>query len=49
MLIWLSDRVSEYEDSGAGAVAAHFEFKDWMPHANDLLSHCLDIFSHDIF
>ena len=30
-LIWLSDRVSEYEDSGAGAVAAHFEFKDWVP------------------
>ena len=30
-LIWLVDRVIEYEDSGAGTLAAHFEFKDWVP------------------
>ena len=30
-LIWLADRVSEYEASGSGTLAAHFEFKDWVP------------------
>ena len=30
-LIWLADRVTEYEASGAGTLAAHFEFKDWVP------------------
>jgi len=30
-LIWLVDRVIEYEDSGSGTLAAWFEFKDWAP------------------
>ena len=30
-LIWLADRVTEYEVSGAGTRAAHVEFKDWKP------------------
>jgi hypothetical protein len=30
-LIWLVDRVIEYEDSGSGTLAAWFEFKDWEP------------------
>ena len=30
-LIWLVDRVIEYEDSGSGTLAAWFEFKDWVP------------------
>ena len=30
-LIWLADRVTEYEVSGAGTLAAHVEFKNWKP------------------
>ncbi len=30
-MIWLVDRVIEYEDAGSGTKAAWYEFKDWAP------------------
>ena len=30
-MIWLVDRVIEYENSGSGTKAAWYEFKDWVP------------------